>query len=69
MGGVRVDNFTIGGLPADPGLLPGFPAEFSPYFGPGQGGAYVTLGAGDPNCAARVDTPAKARKVYWRTGP
>ena len=69
MGGVHVENFTIGGLVADPRLLPGFPPEFAPYFGPGEGGAYVTLGAGDPNCAARVDTPSEARKVYSRTGP
>lgn len=69
MGGVHVANFTIGGVPADPSLLPGFPSEFSPYFGPGGGGAYVTLGGGIPECEARVDTPAKARKVYVRTGP
>jgi len=70
IGGVHVENLVIGGFPADPSLLPGFPAEqFSPYFGPGQGGAYVTLGAGEPSCAARVDTPAKARKVYRNTGP
>ena len=69
MGGVHVENLTVGGVPADPSLLPGFPTEFSPYFGPGQGGAYVTLGAGEPSCAAKVDTPAKARKVYRRTGP
>ncbi len=68
MGSVHVENFTIGGLPADPSLLPGFPAEFSPHFGPGEGGAYVTLGTGDPNCAAMVDSPAKARKVYARNG-
>jgi hypothetical protein len=68
MGGVHVENFTVGGLPADPRLLPGFPAEFSPYFGPGAGGAYVTLGEGDPNCAAKVDTPAEARKVYRQNG-
>ena len=69
MGGVHIENLTIGGVPANPSLLPGFPAEFSPYFGPGEGGGYVTLGAGEPSCAARVDTPAKARKVYRRTGP
>jgi hypothetical protein len=68
MGGVHVANFTIGGAPADPSLLLGFPSEFSPYFGPGEGGAYVTLGAGSPECATRVDTPAKARKVYRRAG-
>ena len=69
MGGVHIENLTVGGLPADPSLLPGFPMEFSPYFGRGQGGAYVTLGAGDPSCAAKVDTPAKARNVYRGTGP
>ena len=53
MGGVHVANFTIGGVLADLSLLPGFPSEFSPYFGPGEGGAYVTLGTGDPECAAR----------------
>jgi hypothetical protein len=68
MGGVHVENFTIGGFPADPRLLPGFPMELSPYFGPGQGGAYVSLGAGEPTCAARVDTPAEARQVYRRDG-
>jgi hypothetical protein len=68
MGGVHVENFTIGGVPADPTLLPGFPMEFSPYFGPGEGGAYVTLGAGEPSCAEKVDTPQKARKVYRSNG-
>jgi hypothetical protein len=68
VGGVHVENFTIGGLVADPRLLPGFPPEFTPYFGPGSGGAYVTLGAGEPDCVARVDTPAEARKVYKQNG-
>lgn len=69
IGGVHVANLTIGGVPADPSLLPGFPAEFFPYFGPGEGGAYVALGAGEPSCAAKVNTPAKARKVYRRGSP
>jgi len=69
MGGVHIENLTVGGVPADPSLLPGFPPEFSPYFGPGEGGAYVTLGAGEPSCAAKVDTPAKERKVYRNAGP
>jgi hypothetical protein len=64
MGGVRVEQFTIGGLAADPRLLPGFPPEFALYFGHGGGGAYVSLGGGEPTCAARVDTPAEARRVY-----
>jgi hypothetical protein len=69
MGGVHLENFTVGGVPADPSLLLGFPTELSPYFGPGEGGAYVALGEGEPSCAERVNTPAKARKVYRRTGP
>ncbi len=66
MGGVHVETLTIGGVPADPALLPGFPAEFSPYFGAGEGGAYVSLGAGEPACAEKVNTRAKERKVYRR---
>jgi hypothetical protein len=69
MGGVRVDNFSVGGLTGDPRLLPGFPPEYAPYFGPGAGGVYVTTVAADPSCAARVDTPAEQARVYragWR---
>jgi hypothetical protein len=73
MGGVRIDNLVVGGLPADPRLLPGFPAEFSPYFGPGGGGAFLaeTIPA-DPSCAARIDTPQEVKKIYrdgWRYPP
>jgi hypothetical protein len=74
MGGVRVDNLVVGGLPMDPRLLPGFPPEFSPYFGPANGGgAFLaqTVPA-DPNCAARVDTPQEVKKIYrdgWRYPP
>lgn len=66
LGGVHVENFRVGGLPADPRLVPGFPAEFAPYFGSGGGGVYVTLGPLDPACAARVDTHAEQVKVYSR---
>lgn len=71
MGGVHVDNLVVAGFPMDPRLLPGFPPEFSPYFGPGaSGGAFLaeTIPA-DPGCAARVDTPQKVKKIYrdgWR---
>ena len=74
MGGVRVDNLVVAGLPMDPRVLPGFPAEFSPYFGPANGGgAFLaqTVPA-DPNCAARVDTPQEVKKIYrdgWRYPP
>jgi hypothetical protein len=69
MGGVYVENFRLGGETADPRSLPGFPPEYEPYFGPGGGGVYVTTVAADPSCAARVDTPREAQKVYrpdWR---
>jgi hypothetical protein len=66
VGGVRVKRFSIGGQTADPRLLPGFPTQLAPYFGPGRGGAYVKLGAADPSCAARVDTAAEAKRVYRR---
>ncbi len=69
MGGVSVLNFTIGGVPVDPRTLQGFPPEYSAYFGAGGGGVLVSLGLGEPDCAARVDTAAEAKKVYrpdWR---
>jgi hypothetical protein len=68
-GGVRVDNFRIGGVPADPRLLPGFPPQYGPYFGPGGGGVMTDLGQGEPSCAARVDTRREQAAVYrtdWR---
>jgi hypothetical protein len=69
MGGVHVEHFTVGGVTGDPRTLPGFPPEYAPYFGPGGGGAFVTLGPADPSCVARVDTGAERKKVYrpgWR---
>jgi hypothetical protein len=65
-----VENLRIGGQPADPRLLPGFPPAYLPYFGPGGGGVRLTsLGIGEPTCAAKVDTPREARRVYRRGGP
>jgi hypothetical protein len=69
MGGVYVQNFRIGGVPADPRALPGFPPEYEAYFGPGGGGAYTDTIAAEPACAAKVDTPEEAKRVYkpdWR---
>ena len=69
MGGVYVQNFRIGGVPADPRALPGFPPEYQAYFGPGGGGAYTDTVAAEPECAASVDTPQEVKKVYrdgWR---
>jgi hypothetical protein len=65
VGGVYVENVRIGGQPADPRLLPGFPAEYLPYFGPGGGGVQLnSLGIGTPDCQAMVDTPREKRRVY-----
>jgi hypothetical protein len=73
MGGVRVDNLVVGGVPMDPRLVPGFPPDFSPYFTGAGGGAFLTQTVpADPNCAARVDTPQEVKKVYrdgWRYPP
>ena len=51
-GGVHLSNFRIAGQTADPTLIPGFPAEYRPFFGPGRGGVQFT-GAGidvEPRC-------------------
>ena len=65
MGGVRVENFTVAGLPADPRVLPGFPPEYSPVLRARRRRCYWrTTVPADPNCAARVDTPKEAAKVY-----
>jgi hypothetical protein len=65
VGGVSLTNLRLGGVTVDPRLLPGFPMQLWPYFGPGRGGArLVNLGVAEPTCAAKVDTPAEARRVY-----
>jgi hypothetical protein len=63
-GGVYVENFRIGGAPAD--WRPYAPPEFQPYLAPGGGGG-VLLGGEvepDPRCAERVDSPIERRFVY-----
>ena len=69
MGGVHVENFQVGGLTADPRALPGFPPQYAPYFAPGGGGVLLDSVASDPSCAAKVDTPAEAAKVYRQSFP
>ncbi len=65
VGGVSLSNVRFGGMAIDPRLLPGFPMALWPYFGPGGGGVrLVDLGAAEPLCAAKVDTPEEARRVY-----
>ena len=69
MGGVYIQDLRVGGVPLDPRTLPGFPPEYQAYFGPGGGGAYTDTVAAEPSCAAKVDTPEEAKRVYkpdWR---
>jgi hypothetical protein len=53
-GGVYVENFRIGGQSGDPSQLPGFPAEWKPYFSEGRGGVQAVGSVeADPRCATR----------------
>jgi hypothetical protein len=63
-GGVFVRNFRIGEQTGDPTLLPGFPEQYKPFFGPGKGGVQMRLDIGEPRCQAKVDTAAERRRVY-----
>ena len=63
VGGVSRPTSASAACTVDPRLLPGFPMQLWPYFGPGHGGVrLVNLGAAEPTCAAKVDTPAEARR-------
>lgn len=65
-GGVHVSNFRVAGQSGDPTAVPGFPADYRPYFGQGRGGFQGT-GAGvqaDPRCVEL----AKQHKVYRTPG-
>jgi hypothetical protein len=64
VGGVSVRNFRLGGVPMD--ASPYVPEAYRPYFDEGGGGGVlVELESDpDPNCAARVDTPAEQAQVY-----
>jgi hypothetical protein len=54
-GGVQVENFTINHRTADPSTLPGFPASWKPYFGPGRGGVeFLGQVKADPNCQPKA---------------
>ena len=52
-GGVHVTNFSFNGGTFDPRTLPGFPPEYTSYFGPGTGG-FITHNQvqADPRCVA-----------------
>ena len=65
LGGAYVENFTINNQTGDPRDLPGFPAEYKPYFGKGRGGAYTTKTVGvNPKCVEM----AKKGGVYRKSG-
>src|SRR3954467_15056516 len=54
-GGAWVSNFNVNGQSGDPRDLPGFPAEWRPYFSKGTGGVITRNSVdGDPACAARA---------------
>lgn len=68
-GGVHVENFTINHQTADPSQLPGFPADWKPYFGPGRGGVeLIGKVQSDPSCQAKPGpghyTPYKDPSKY-----
>jgi hypothetical protein len=54
-GGAWVSNFNVNGQSGDPRDVPGFPAEWKPYFSKGTGGVTTHDSVdGDPACAARA---------------
>jgi hypothetical protein len=54
VGGAYVENFRLAGQSGDPTALPGFPADYKPYFGNGRGGVQRTGDVqGDPRCEGK----------------
>jgi hypothetical protein len=53
-GGAYLENVRVGGSPADPTVVPGFPDALKPYLAGGRGG-YQAVGdvQADPRCATR----------------
>jgi hypothetical protein len=65
-GGVFVENFSFNGKTGDPSALPGFPAEYKPYFSEGRGGVRLDNSVPvDPRCAAK----AKKKDPYRHDRP
>ena len=55
-GGVYVSGFTVAGQTFDPRMLPGFPPQWDPYFGPGTGGVISHNDVPvDPSCVAKAN--------------
>ncbi|HKP91832.1 MAG TPA: hypothetical protein VJT75_17830 [Thermoleophilaceae bacterium] len=66
VGGVFVENFSFNGQSGDPSALPGFPAEYKPYFSQGRGGVRAENSVPvDPSCAAK----AAKKDPYRQDGP
>jgi hypothetical protein len=64
-GGVWVTNFNVNGRTFDPAQLPGMPADYAQYFGPGTGGVITHDEVeADPSCVAKA-----AEKSPYATGP
>ena len=65
-GGVYVENFSFNGQSGDPTALPGFPAQYKPYFSEGRGGVRLDNSVPvDPSCVAK----AQKKDPYRQDGP
>jgi hypothetical protein len=54
-GGAWVTNFNFNGRTQDPGQVPGVPAEYARWFGPGTGGVITRNGMqADPRCVEKA---------------
>ncbi len=69
-------NFRVAGQEGDPTAVPGFPAEYRPYFGKGKGGFHYA-GAGidvEPRCVELAkrkpvyQAPGQSAAAAWRAG-
>jgi hypothetical protein len=66
-GGVWVTNFNFGGQTGDPREIPGFPEEWKPFFGRGQGGFRTRNSIEpDPRCAERAKR--EEHRIYRGAG-
>ena len=65
-GGSYVREFRAAGQTGDPTSVPGFPAEYRPFFGEGRGG--VKSPGGDVEVEPRCVELARGRSVYRKAG-
>ncbi len=61
-GGAYVTDFRLAGQTGDPTSVPGFPAEYRPFFGEGRGG--VRAASGQVEVEPRCVEVAKSKGVY-----